>query len=184
MVNGSDWGAKDASNTFITAFSGYTPSTATTLSGDANVVTDVTLASGGTAGSIRFNDSTPRTITISSGTLSAGAVFMTPAAGSSTITGGSLQAINPGGELVLVEGSPGNVLNISSNIVDNSGSGVTAAGAAGAGRTILSGKNTYTGKTLIGPGTLQFANLQSLYDSTPASWTASNIVVARAERWV
>ena len=37
----SDWGAKDASNTFITAFAGYTASTATTLSGDADVVTDV-----------------------------------------------------------------------------------------------------------------------------------------------
>ena len=36
----------------------YTASTATTLSGNANVVTDVNLASGGSAGSIRFNDST------------------------------------------------------------------------------------------------------------------------------
>ena len=136
------------------------------------------MASGGSVGSIRFNDSTPRTITIASGTLSAGAVLMTPAAGNSTITGGSLKAINPGAELVLVEGSPSNVLTISSNIVDNSTSGVTAAGAAGAGRTILSGQNSYNGKTLIGPGTLQFANLQSLYNSTPASWTASNIVVS------
>ena len=147
-------GAKDATNKFVTALSNYTPSTATTLSGDANVVTDVALASGGSVSSIRFNDPTVRTITITSGTLSAGGVLMTSSAGTGTIAGGSLKAAGAGGELVLVQNHPTNALNISSNIVDNGTSGLTTAGV---GKTVLSGQNSYTGKTLIGSGTLQFA---------------------------
>ena len=150
VVVGNDWGAKDATNSFVTALSSYTASTATTLSGNANVVTDVNLASGGSVGSIRFNDSTPRTITVSSGSLSAGGVLMTSLAGNATITGGSLQAVGVGGELVLVQNHPTNVLTISSNIVDNGTSGLTTAGV---GKTVLSGINTYAGKTLIGSGT-------------------------------
>lgn len=46
------------------------------------------------------------------------------------------------------------------------------------GKWILSGANTYTGKTLINGGTLQFAKKGSLYNSNTTSWTSTNIVVA------
>ena len=175
VVVGNDWGAKDATNSFVTALSTYTDSTATTLSGNANVVTDVNLASGGSAGSIRFNNGTARTITVSSGSLSAGGILMTASAGNAAITGGSLQAVGAGGELVLVQNHPTNVLTISSNIVDNGTSGLTTAGV---GKTVLSGTNTYAGKTLIGSGTVQFTKAPALYNNTPASWTANNISVS------
>jgi autotransporter-associated beta strand protein len=47
----------------------------------------------------------------------------------------------------------------------------------GAGTWVLTGNNTYTGTTTISAGTLQFAKTASLYNSTAASWTASNIIV-------
>jgi fibronectin-binding autotransporter adhesin len=174
VLNGSDWGAKDAGNQFVTALSSYTASTATTLSGNADVVTDVTLASGGSTSSIRFNNPTARTVTITSGTLNTGGVLMTSAAGTGTITGGSLKTTNAGGELVLVQNSASNALNIGSNIVDNGTSGLATAGS---GKIVLSGQNNYTGKTSIGGGTVQFTKENSLYNNTPASWTDSNISV-------
>jgi fibronectin-binding autotransporter adhesin len=174
VVNSNDWGAKDASNQFVTALSNYTASTATTLSGDANVISDVGLAAGGTTSSIRFNDPTARTVTITSGTLTTGGVLMTSAAGTGTISGGSLKTTGAGADLVLVQNSTSKSLNIGSNIVDNSGSGLATAGA---GTIVLSGQNNYTGKTSVGSGTVEFTKENSLYNNTPASWTASNISV-------
>ena len=65
-------------------------------------------------------------------------------------------------------------LTISSNIVDNGGSSLTTAGA---GIINLSGQNTYTGKTSVGSGTVNFTKRNSLYSGTTGSWTASNISV-------
>ena len=48
---------------------------------------------------------------------------------------------------------------------------------AGPGKIVLSGQNSYTGKTSVGSGTVQFTKENSLYNNTPASWTASNISV-------
>ncbi len=48
---------------------------------------------------------------------------------------------------------------------------------AGSGTWTLSGTNTYNGTTSVSAGTLQFAKRASLYNSTTASWTATNIFV-------
>ena len=73
-----------------------------------------------------------------------------------------------------MQNSTSNILTIGSNIVDNSGSGLATAGP---GNIVLSGQNSYTGKTSVGSGTVQFTKENSLYNNTPASWTASNIGV-------
>jgi fibronectin-binding autotransporter adhesin len=49
-----------------------------------------------------------------------------------------------------------------------------------AGKWLLSGNNTYTGTTTVAAGNLQFAKPASLYNDTPASWTAGNISVESA----
>ena len=157
----------------MTKIASYTNTTSTTLSGNADVVTDVALAAGGTASSIRFNDPTARTVTVT-GTLTDGGILMTNAAGNGTVTGGSLKTTGAGGDLTLVQNSNTSTLTIGSDIVDNSGSGVTTAGP---GKIVLSGQNSYTGKTSVGSGTVQFTKENSLYNNTPASWTASNISV-------
>jgi autotransporter-associated beta strand protein len=99
---------------------------------------------------------------------------MTAAAGNGTLTGGSVKTTGTGAELTLVQNNPTNTLTIGSNIVDNSGSGLATAGP---GKIVLSGQNSYTGRTSVGSGTVQFTKENSLYNNTPASWTASNISV-------
>ena len=47
----------------------------------------------------------------------------------------------------------------------------------GTGSLTLSGSNTYSGVTTVGNGILQLAKTNALYNNTPASWTAANIVV-------
>ncbi len=77
-----------------------------------------------------------------------------------------------------IDGTGG--VTISSNITQiNAGSGLTKGGT-GAGILTLSGANSYTGKTTISAGTLQFAKAVSLYNNNTAGtgWTAANIVVA------
>jgi len=46
------------------------------------------------------------------------------------------------------------------------------------GRVIIGGTGTYTGVTDITSGILQFSKQASLYNNTPAEWTAANIKVA------
>jgi len=64
-----------------------------------------------------------------------------------------------------------------SGVIQN-GTGTLAVTKSGAGTQKLSGANTYTGKTTVSGGTLQFAKETSLYNNTTASWTAANINVA------
>ena len=82
----------------------------------------------------------------------------------------------------------GGIMTVTLGNTGNSGtfSGVLANGAndtlnivkIGAGVQTFSGANTYTGTTTINIGMLQEAQQVSLYNNTPASWTAANIIVA------
>jgi fibronectin-binding autotransporter adhesin len=58
----------------------------------------------------------------------------------------------------------------------NSGSNAIGVTKIGAGTLLLSGSNSYTGRTRIEGGTLQFANRNALYGGGTASWTAANLV--------
>jgi len=51
---------------------------------------------------------------------------------------------------------------------------------AGTGLMVLSGANTYSGATTVTAGTLQFANMVSLYNGATGSWTPANINVKSA----
>lgn len=48
----------------------------------------------------------------------------------------------------------------------------------GAGTQILAGTSSYTGTTRVSEGTLRFAKSASLYNNTPANWTAAKFTVA------
>jgi fibronectin-binding autotransporter adhesin len=184
VVGSNDWGAKDATNAFVVGGSTiggfYTANGATTLSGNADIVgTDTTLASGGSATSIRFNDfAASRQISISGGTLITGGVLVTNGANASafnqTITGGTLQAAGAGGDLVLVENNTQGSLSITSAISDNGGSGLATAGP---GTIKLSGANSYTGKTSIGGGTLNIPVKQAFYGGTVSAASAGKVTV-------
>jgi len=56
-------------------------------------------------------------------------------------------------------------------------SGTGSVTKAGPGMVTLSGTNAYTGGTTVSAGTLQVAKEYSLYNNTPTSWTAANIIV-------
>ena len=102
--------------------------------------------------------------------------------GAITISDGTLQ--------IGVEGSNGSVtgpivnnseliLNQSSDYTRSnpiSGSGNLTYNGTGA--LTFSGSNSYTGTTTINAGSLQFRTPASLYNDTPASWTADNLAIA------
>ena len=70
--------------------------------------------------------------------------------------------------------------DITTNNLTISGASTNTNGAltkTGAGTLTLSGTNLHTGATTVSAGTLQFAKMASLYNNTPASWTAANINV-------
>jgi autotransporter-associated beta strand protein len=156
-VAGTDWGVKDATNAFIVALPSYTNSTATTLAGNADVVTNVALSGSTTVSTMRFNSGS--SLTVSGGTLSTGGILMTGNAGASAINGGTLEGTS-GGNLTLIQYNTANNLSIGSVISDNGSA--TALDKTGAGTVVVSGANNYTGATTVGGGTLEFAKQNSL----------------------
>ena len=158
-VGGSDWAAKDATDTFIVGGSTlagfYTASTASALSGNADVASGInTTLSAATTNltSLRFNQNQATTITATGKTLTTGGILVTTAVATagSNITGGTLEGVS-GGDLVIFQNSA-QPFTISSLIANNtSATGLTKCGS---GILTLGGANTYTGTTTIDGGTL------------------------------
>ncbi len=72
--------------------------------------------------------------------------------------------------------SNGKTLTLNPSIID--GTTPTALHKLGTGTLLLGGGNTYAGVTTVSGGMLQFAKQISLYNNTPANWTAAKLVVA------
>ena len=60
---------------------------------------------------------------------------------------------------------------------DGTGGGTLSLTKAGTGTFTLSGANSYTGITTVNAGILLFSKKVALYNNTPASWTATNLVI-------
>lgn len=127
---------------------------------NTNITQNRTIAAGAVTQSLRFNDSVPRTVTLSgTSTIESGGILVTSnATGANTvnqpqsITGGSIQAASGKDLWVFVAGTSPTDLSISSLIADNGGSSLTKAGA----RTLYltNASNSYAGGTYLNEGTL------------------------------
>ena len=177
-VGGADWGTKDATNAFIVPLStvgSYTGSTATALSGNADVLGNVSLSGSSTVSTLRFNSGSQ---TISGGTLTTGGILVTGSSGASAINGGTLKG-TAGGNLTIIQNNTASNLAVGSAISDNTSA--TALDKSGPGTVILSGANNYTGPTNVLGGILQFAKQTALYGNNNSLWTApGNINVNNA----
>lgn len=93
--------------------------------------------------------------------------------GSGTFNKGT--AGTTGGAAIFTVGTAGGGGIFSGAITNTAGS--LALTKTGTGTQTLSGTNSYSGTTTVSGGTLQFAKQASLYNNTPASWTAAKINV-------
>jgi fibronectin-binding autotransporter adhesin len=93
--------------------------------------------------------------------------IQTPSSGTNTAT------INNGGQLLTVNQTA--IATFPGTITGNGG---FTLGASSTKTLTLSGTNTYTGPTLVSASALELAQEASLYNNTPANWTAANITVA------
>ncbi len=158
MVAGSDWVAKDPTNTFlIPATSLYTPAGTDTLTDHANSQTnsDVRLRADTTIKSYRHNLNERRTVDLDGHTLTTGAILIGSGVSTSgsSITGGNLTS--SGSDLLLVHTAGGNYryYGIGSTLIDH-GLGPVGFTKSGTGGTLLTANNTSTGKLVLNQGIL------------------------------
>ena len=179
----NDWAktASDGTNNWIVplAAADYTAvSGATTFSvANADVISNA--SGGGTANTLRFSSTFSRTLSGSS--LTTRAILVTTAAGAGgTINTASLNEGLAGQDLVIINNNASGILKIgttvATNISNNGGSGLTKAGV-GTVELAAAAVSNYAGATHVTGGTLQIDARSGLYNATPASWTAGNIIV-------
>ncbi|HEX4052694.1 MAG TPA: autotransporter-associated beta strand repeat-containing protein [Tepidisphaeraceae bacterium] len=154
---GADWAAINTvgGNNYIVAGSSvagfYTPSTTTTLAGNADVVTNVNLPSSTAVSSLRFN-SAASTVDLGANTLTTAGILMTPGASGNVVIQNGTLTTSATNELFIDQDSPTKTLTISANI-----SGGVDILKSGAGTMVLSGTNTYTGWNYLNSGTTVLA---------------------------
>lgn len=142
-----------------------------------------TLTAAGAGGStFQMTSSVVNTQTINAPLAIRNAVFLSLLNNSTT----SSALFNVGGSITTIAASLTSTVALGgTNTGDNTLSGALSDGATAvlalskydAGTWVVSGVNTYTGKTTVNAGTLRFAKATSLYNGNTASWTATGINV-------
>lgn len=157
-VAGSDWVAKDPTNTFLVpATNFYTPTGPDSLTDHANFTsgTDVRLTADTTIRSLRHNLNERRTVDLNRRTLTLGSILIGSAAATSgsSITGGHLTST--GRDLLLVHTAAANYryYAIGATLTDNP-AGPVGFTKSGTGGTLLTGHNTNTGNLVVAQGVL------------------------------
>lgn len=85
-------------------------------------------------------------------------------------------AADTAGTLYLTNAHASNLLTINSTIADN-GTAAVGVSTSGGGITLLAGTNTYTGRTIVGAGTLRISGEQNL-GNNPAASAADQLTLA------
>lgn len=163
LYGDNDWAALDATGRVVAAT--YTDTTTAMTAGtNANVASDLTNfvpTAGMDINSLRFNDSTFRTIAMNAGrTFTARGILMTANSGGGLISGGFIRpsrTASGGGAPTLfpiIQNSANN-LEISSVFANASSSTPVVIGKYGSGKLILSGANGNGGGLVIAQGTVE-----------------------------
>lgn len=85
-------------------------------------------------------------------------------------------AADTAGTVYLINNHASNLLTINSTIANN-GAGTVAVTTSGTGITLLTGTNTYTGRTTVGAGTLRISSEQNL-GANPSTATADQLTLS------
>lgn len=179
-VNGDEWAATGAISggtreviklSSLSGAAGYTPSTASSLSGNADIAlgeTTTNLAADTTLSSLRFAQ--PQATLITDGeavtTLTTGGILVssTVGANTSTISTDILRAapstVSGNPDLTIIQNNTAAPLHITSAITNSLGTTGAAAtvslAKAGPGLLLLTGANTFTGNVRVYEGAIQF----------------------------
>lgn len=162
MNNRTDFVTAGAGNLVAATYTATDASTWTTGK-NMDVTGDVTTGAGDAGvNSLRFNEATARTVTLTgTQTVASGMILNTGNVGArdNVIAGGVLKG-SAGGDLLVIQNNASGLLTITSDIQDNGSA--TALTKVGAGVLVMSGANSYTGTTYVLEGTLRTAGAASL----------------------
>lgn len=151
---------------------------ASSIGQSSNAASNLLLASGSRIRYIGSGDSTNRNFTINGTAAGHSATLDASGTGAINFTSTATPGYGTNNQTRTLGLSGSNTdANTLAATLTNNGSGALSINKLSPGRWILTGTNSYTGTTVVNAGTLQFARQVSLYNNTPASWTAANINV-------